>query len=257
MKVSSFCLLSATLAVASAAVLPRQQLANVYTSCAVEGSVALTFDDGPYIWNKEIVDTLNDAGAKGTFFVNGYNYACIYDDDSITRLQYALASGHQVASHTWNHGHLPTYTQDQLQTQFSLTNDALLKTCGILPAFFRPPYGEYSDLVREVAAQYGLGLVNWDTDSGDSVGATVEQSEGVYTDLANRHPSTILVLNHETYQTTAEQVLPFALDALKKAGYTNFVTVAECLGMEPYQQKTQPGSRDDTWTCAGTPAPGS
>lgn len=33
-------------------------------------------DDGPYKWNSKIVDTLNAAGAKGTFFVNGNNCEC-------------------------------------------------------------------------------------------------------------------------------------------------------------------------------------
>ena len=74
-----------------------------------------------------------------------------------------------------------------------------MRILGVKPAFLRPPYGNYNDLVREVAFIRGQKLVIWDFDSGDSVGATPAQSDQAYTNLANRHPSTILALNHEVY----------------------------------------------------------
>jgi peptidoglycan/xylan/chitin deacetylase (PgdA/CDA1 family) len=35
--------------------------------------VAVTFDSGPYIYEKDVVHTLDNAGVKGTFFVNFNN----------------------------------------------------------------------------------------------------------------------------------------------------------------------------------------
>jgi len=255
MKASTLSYLSATLAVVSASVIPRQT-ANVITSCTVPGTVALTFDDGPYTWHKEIVDTLDAAGAKGTFFMNGYNYDCIYSEDAVDRINYSYSRGHQIASHTWNHRHLATLDQDTLEQQFALSDTAFSKILGVVPTFFRPPYGEYNDLVQQTAANHGQNVIIWDLDTGDSTGATAEQSEQAYDTALASSPSSILTLNHETYQTTAEQVLPYAITALKAKGYTNFVTVAQCLGIsEMYQKVTQPGTRDDTWTCDGTPTP--
>jgi len=46
----------------------KRALAQVYYSCNNPNEVALTFDDGPYIYEQTVVDTLNAAGAKGTFF---------------------------------------------------------------------------------------------------------------------------------------------------------------------------------------------
>ena len=65
------------------------------------------------------------------------------------------------------------------------------------------PYGNYNDLVRQVSFQRNQSLVLWDFDSGDSTGATAQQSKNAYQQLANQHPSNVLALNHETYQTTA------------------------------------------------------
>jgi peptidoglycan/xylan/chitin deacetylase (PgdA/CDA1 family) len=36
------------------------------------GKVALTFDDGPYIWTHDLLDLLDRYGAKATFFISEY-----------------------------------------------------------------------------------------------------------------------------------------------------------------------------------------
>ena len=91
----------------------RQGLAAVYSSCTTPNTVALTFDDGPYIYEGEIVNTLNNAGVKATFFVNGNNWDCIYDDNVVSSLKAAHAAGHLIGSHTWSHADLTTLSWDQ------------------------------------------------------------------------------------------------------------------------------------------------
>ncbi|KAG8753483.1 Carbohydrate esterase 4 protein, partial [Ceratobasidium sp. 423] len=235
--------------------------ASVVTKCTEPNTVAITFDDGPYNWTMELVDLLDKYGAKGTFFVNGNNYGCIYSEENAKRLNYLIEKGHQLASHTWAHQHLPQLTGDSLNQEFTKTNEAIKKITGRTPAFMRPPYGEYNDEVVEKAANNGqtgmflealespqqlndiTPVVIWDFDSGDSVGATVEQSKKNYDNILDQHPGSILTLNHETIETTAHQVIPYALKQIKAKGY-KMVTVAECLGREPYQAATSPSARD-------------
>jgi len=38
---------------------------------------------------------------------------CIYDEENVERVQNVLKSGHQVASHTWTHPHLPDLSYEQ------------------------------------------------------------------------------------------------------------------------------------------------
>jgi peptidoglycan/xylan/chitin deacetylase (PgdA/CDA1 family) len=45
---------------------------TIYTACTTPGVVALTFDDGPYIYTQSIVDQLTAAGQRATFFQNGW-----------------------------------------------------------------------------------------------------------------------------------------------------------------------------------------
>jgi len=80
-------------------------------------------------------------------------------------------------------------------------------------------YGEYNDQVLEVAGQRGQTVVTWDFEyvvfllllfitfvidnslhsSGDSVGATVAESNQRYDDVTKDHPNTLLTLNHEVH----------------------------------------------------------
>ncbi|KAG8688380.1 Carbohydrate esterase 4 protein [Ceratobasidium sp. 394] len=226
----------------------QRRAPGVITSCTVPNTAALTFDDGPYKWNREVVDTLSSKGARGTFFVNGNNYDCIYNGDNPDHLRYAYDQGHQIASHTWAHLHLPSLSSSKMESEFSRTNDAIQKITGAVPAFVRPPYGDFNQAVLTTASQFGQTVVTWDFDSGDSAGKSAAASEAAYQELMDRHPNNILTLNHETYSSTVNDLLPHAIDTLQQAGY-NLVTVAECLGMDPYLSTGAPSEPDGSWTC--------
>ncbi|KAF8954967.1 carbohydrate esterase family 4 protein [Flammula alnicola] len=225
--------------------LDRRALATVYSRCTVPNTVALTFDDGP---GYDIVKELDAAGAKGTFFFNGNNYECIYNADEVKRVKYAYSHGHQLASHTWAHLDLTTLSWDKIHDEMWRVELALLRITGAYPAFMRPPYGNYNDLVRSASAIRGQSLVLWDFDSQDSLGASVQTSENLYTSTIKKHPSTLLALNHEPLETTTHQVLPFAIQKLQAAGY-KLVTLAECLGKNPYQSVVAPSNPDSNWHC--------
>jgi len=231
-----------------AAATQKRALANVVTQCSKPNQVALTFDDGPFVYIYDISKALVAAGAKGTFFFNGDNYGCIYTDDNIKRVKYAYNKGHQVASHTWSHKDLATLTWDQVHDEMWRLEEALIRILGVYPAFMRPPYGSYNDNVRAASAVRGQTIVNWDLDSGDSTGLSPDASKAIYDQAISHHPSSILALNHETHETTAHQVVPYIIQKLQSAGY-ELVTVAECLGMEPYQWTTTPSVKDDSWHC--------
>jgi len=225
----------------------RDPLAQVITKCTKPGTAALTFDDGPYSYIYNISHALVNAGAKGTFWFNGNNWRCIYTEESVKRVQYAYSKGHMIGSHTWAHRNLSTLTFDEIHDEMWRTEQAMQRIIGVTPAFMRPPYGEYNDLVRQVAYQRGQKLVTWDFDNGDSTGSTPAQSMAAYDAVAKKHPSTILALNHEVFANTAHVVVPHAIKTLQAAGY-KLVTVAECLGgVQPYQSVGKP--QTGSWTC--------
>ncbi|KAJ6577583.1 carbohydrate esterase family 4 protein [Mycena capillaripes] len=237
-----------TALIAAARPLDDAPLATVYSKCVVNKTVALTFDDGPYIYQRNLSDLLTQYNAKGTFFVNGNNYGCIYDKDVVQNLQHTYNAGHQICSHTWSHPDLKKLNADQIGTEIQRLDVALKAILGIRTPFLRPPYGNYNKLVRQVAPNYSKSLVIWDFDSGDSVGKSWNQSEALYNKTISKLPQNLLPLNHETEVNTTRFVVPWVIPRLQSAGY-KLVTLAECLGLEPYLSVEPSGERDDTWKC--------
>ncbi|TEB33520.1 glycoside hydrolase/deacetylase [Coprinellus micaceus] len=150
------------------------------------------------------------------------------------RVKYAYDAGHQVASHTWNHLHLNTLNQHQLHVQFWLVEEAIYRITGAYPAYTRPPFGEYNQLVQEVA---------------DAAGATGDQSLRSYNSLIASRPASILTLNHEITPSTP-RILPDVIRDLQAAGY-RLTTLADCLGEPAYQWVDEPQERTEEWTCRG------
>nr|ADX07295.1 putative chitin deacetylase [Flammulina velutipes] len=190
------------------------------------------------------LNALTSRGAKGTFFFN----QCIYDQGAIDQIKYAYNAGHQVASHTWGHKDLTSLTWDQIHDEMWRVELALQRIVGVQPAFMRPPYGNYDDEVLYASYIRGQKVVIWDFDSGDSVGASAAESKERYRTTSLNRPSTLLALNHETIESTAHDVIPYAIDRLQSAGY-RLVTVAECLGEQPYQWTGAPQTPTSDWRC--------
>ncbi|KAJ7587341.1 carbohydrate esterase family 4 protein [Mycena floridula] len=227
--------------------------ANVISACKAPKTVALTFDDGPYIYLPSITKMLDDAGAKGTFFFNGDNYGCIYSQENMANIKAAFKSGHQVASHSWSHPDFQTLTPAQMMPELTKMNTAFKRILGVVPAYFRPPYGNYNDDTRRAAKAQNQTLVIWDFDAGDADDQTPKQSIARYNQSINKQkPQTLLALNHEVKEETANEVLPYALAQLKKNNW-KMVTVAECLGGTPdsaYQYIGKPATFNaGTWKC--------
>ncbi|TEB33634.1 carbohydrate esterase family 4 protein [Coprinellus micaceus] len=230
-----------------------QARGRLVTQCTVPGTVGMTFDDGPHVYTKEIVDLLKSYNATATFFLAGSNYDCIYSEAAVSRVKYAYDSGMHLASHAWSHGNLaemdpPAIHDEMYRIEPRNPTEALLKIVGVSPAFMRPPYGSYNQYVLDAAYLRGQAVVLWDFDSGDSTGATPDDSIRSYEDSIRKRPSTILALNHDTYESTAHQVIPDVLPNLKAAGY-QIVDVAACLGQVKYQEVGEPSPRDSTWHC--------
>ncbi|KAF2199520.1 glycoside hydrolase/deacetylase [Delitschia confertaspora ATCC 74209] len=200
---------------------------QVITKCSTTGTLALAFDDGPYQYTQKLVDTLNAAGAKGTFFVTGTLYGCIYNQK--TALQNAYNSGHQIASHTWTHpSNFGSLSTADLTSQMQKLETALVNIIGKKPTYMRPPYLATGSNVLSTMKTLGYRVITDDIDSGDWNNNTPQQSEALFTKAGaggNGH----IPLMHETYATTVNTLVPWLIN-WAKTNNLRIVTVAECLG---------------------------
>ncbi|KAA1085341.1 hypothetical protein PGT21_003935 [Puccinia graminis f. sp. tritici] len=234
-----------------------QSAFKVYNTCKLSKSFSLTFDDGPTEYSAKLDKTLEKANLRGTFFINGNNFGCIYDHSEV--LVERFKKGHLIGSHTWSHVHLTEGTYEQINHQIELIERAMIKILGVKPLYFRPPYGEYNDDVIKVLKKRGYkGLILWSEDSQDSLTSPPSPHEMIKT--YQTYSDKTIVLSHETHPFMIDEVVPGVIPKLKSKGF-KLLPVADCLelGSTPndwYEVVKMPGSKDESWTCDGTPAPG-
>ena len=204
---------SATASPAPATAAP-QPAASV--DCSTLKCVALTFDDGPSNLTAGILDTLDAAGVKATFFELGPS-AKAYP--AIVRRQ--QADGMAIGSHSVRHQEFTKLTRAQQVAEAKGGADRIAAAGVPRPTLFRPPYGAYDANTRTL----GVPIILWDVDSldwknKDAAATTALVLQGV-------RPGSI-VLMHDIWPSTA-QALPGIIARLKADGYT-LVTVPQLLG---------------------------
>lgn len=209
----------------------------VIEHCTVPRVVALTFDDGPYAYSSQILDLLDKHHAKATFFVNGDNWSNGINDPSSpwpAILKRMLRSGHQIGSHTWSHVDLSTASPSQRRDQVHKLEKVLNRVIGKAPTYLRPPFGSCSRQCLRDIESMGYHVVNFDLDTKDYLynqPDAIEASKDIFSSAlrAGGRRASFLVLSHETLEQTAEALVPYMLEQIRRRGY-RAVTVGECLG---------------------------
>ncbi|KAF4978811.1 hypothetical protein FZEAL_4878 [Fusarium zealandicum] len=199
----------------------------VIRQCSRPGVIALAYDDGPGQYTSQLLDILNKANAKATFFWTGTLYGCVYG--SSAAIKAAFNSGHQIASHSWTHpqnfGSLGTA---QLTEEMRRFEQAMVNIIGKKPAYMRPPYLATGGNVLPTMKSLGYKVITNDVDSGDWNGQSAQQSQQKFQQAGtggNGH----IPLMHETYASTVQTLTPWLINWAKQNNL-KLVTVAECLG---------------------------
>ncbi|KAI8052026.1 hypothetical protein BDF22DRAFT_689618 [Syncephalis plumigaleata] len=161
--------------------------------------VALTFDDGPGLNTREIVDELNRHGVKATFFVDGLEADQPWSDTDKENLKYTYQHGHQIASHTYTHADLPKLNEGQITKEMNDISNAINEVIGVRPTFMRPPYGNLSQAVLNTLKKLGYYVVTWNADTNDwrhphDTNASIQEFKKEF----NKSPgSSFISLEHE------------------------------------------------------------
>lgn len=200
-------------------VIGDQRLGPVRLECSSE-EVWLTFDDGPGPQTLQIVETLNRAGCRATFFFIGEQLAAY---SQLEELRMALVEGgHSVANHSYTHPSFLWQSDDSAFGQMKRTQELL---CAHFPELtlplFRPPFGYRKASTFRQATRLGLELIGWSVNSLDFLNSPPER-------LLERLKASVkpgsVVLFHDGREgrETTLSALPALLDWLKARGYQTY-----------------------------------
>lgn len=183
----------------------------------------LTFDAGYANENVEkILDTLNEKGVKGSFFLNGGIFK--FESDVVKRIS---NEGHLVCNHTENHKNLSKITDfEQYKYEVEKIAERYKELCGKeIAKFLRPPEGEISKTAMEYNNKLGYKTVFWSIAYADWDNNNQMSAEKAIKTVIERTHNGAIVLLHPTSKTNAE-ILGTLIDKWREMGYS-FKTLDE------------------------------
>ena len=214
-----------TAAVTSVGTKAQQRLVPIYRVARDDNKIAVTFD---VAWENsntaELINILDEYDAKATFFVTG-DFCDRHPDDVETFHK----AGHEIGNHSDAHPHVAKIGVNDLINDTRECSRKIKMLTGEEPAVYRAPYGEYNDNMLTTIDGMGLKTIQWDADSIDWDGATVEDIEKRI--IKNTKSGSILLFHNDLENTT--MALPVILKQLKNSGF-EFVTVSDLIYSENY-----------------------
>jgi peptidoglycan/xylan/chitin deacetylase (PgdA/CDA1 family) len=173
-----------------------------------KGYVALSFDDGPSQYTKQIVDILQEHGVAANFLFIGQN-AKHYPAE----VSYADEHGMPVGSHSWDHSDMTRNSGEENRKNLELASRELELNMESAVTIFRPPYGAVNDELAAEAGRQHMKLLLWNRDPEDWKADNAEQ---VLRYFQKTDPSGGIYLLHEKSLTV--EALPEIIEYLKAKG---------------------------------------
>ena len=178
--------------------------------------VALTFDDGPSgRYTRHLLEGLRERDVKATFLLCGYRVA---QYPELT--EQLFREGHEIGYHGYSHSTMSTMSRRDIARELADTAAILPENC--VPVFLRPPGGQTSDAVLQVAKARQLAILSWSVDPRDWA---TRDPVAVESAVLGKVRDGDIILLHDMTDSSVQASLEI-IDRLTEEGF-RFVTVSE------------------------------
>lgn len=190
-----------------------------------DNKIAISFDCA---WGvdstDEILKCLTEKKVRATFFTVQF-WAEKYPE----YLKKIDEAGNEVGTHSATHSYMSKLSESEIRKEFETSCAAIEKVTGKKVTLFRPPYGDYDDLLIDTSNAMGIYPIQWDVDSLDWKDLSASD---IASRIVTRTKSGSIILCHNNGLHTAE-ALPIVIDKLRANGY-EFVPIGELIYRENY-----------------------
>ncbi|CAH7667156.1 expressed protein [Phakopsora pachyrhizi] len=136
-----------------------------------KGVMGISFDDGPRIENDKLTKALNrflrSNQQASTHFLIG-SRILDSDRDLLRKVFDQPLKFDHLAVHTWSHPYMTTLSDEKVLGEIGWTIQIIYDYFNLLPAFWRPPYGDVDNRVRAICEHvFGLKTIMWSSDTND------------------------------------------------------------------------------------------
>lgn len=192
----------------------------IYSVDTEEKKISISFDAA---WGdeytKDILDILDKYNVRSTFFLVGF-----WVDKYPEHVKEIYDRGHDVGNHSSNHPYMSKLSEEQMTQELNKTGEKIKSITGEKPILFRPPFGDYNDMVISVCRDNGYYAIQWDVDSLDWKELGVQPVVDRVTRNV-KNGSIVLFHNNAKY---ISQYLPIVIERLQEQGY-EIVPISELI----------------------------
>ena len=202
-----------------------QKRLPIYSVETKDKKIAISFDAA---WGDEftddILDILDEHKIKTTFFLVAF-----WIDKYPDMAKKIHERGHEIGNHSTTHPHMSRLSKEQIANELKTTGDKIEEITGKDPVVFRPPFGDYNNLLIETAEELGYSTIQWDLDSLDWKELGVQP---VVDRITRNVKKGSIVLFHNNAKHVSE-FLPLVLEKLQEQDY-EIVPVSELIYKKDY-----------------------
>ena len=197
----------------------------IYNVSREDNKIAISFDCA---WGVEHTDKIlkNLAAGKvrATFFTVEF-----WAKEHADYLKKISDAGHEIGTHSATHSYMSRLSESEIRAELSSSSEAITAVTGKSVELFRPPFGDYDDLLIDTANAMGLYPIQWDVDSLDWKDLSASD---IAERVVSRVKSGSIILCHNNGLYTAD-ALPIIIDTLHAKGF-EFVPIGELIYRENY-----------------------
>lgn len=221
-------------AIRTVSTLVSTRLVPIYRVDVPTKRMSISFDA---MWGVDHTDDLlrilQENNVKTTFFLGGY-----WVEKYPEYVKKIVEAGHEIGNHTYSHPHLNSLSPQGIQQELQRNHDNIKAITGTDSFLFRPPFGEYSNKVIQVAKELGYYTIQWSIDSLD----WKDVNSGFMVDrILNQAGPGEIVLMHNNGTHTAAAVAQM-LPELKRRGF-EIVPISALIYRDNYYIESHSGTQ--------------
>lgn len=188
--------------------------------------LAITFDCAWGVdYTDKLLEIMEKENVKCTFF--SVKFWTERYSDYVKKID---EKGHEIGTHSATHPYMSRLNKSAIIKELESSSKAISDITGKRVEVFRPPYGDYNDLLIETSLSLNLYPIQWDVDSLDWKDLSAKEIENR---VLSKVQNGSIVLFHNNGLHTSE-ALPNIIKELKNRGY-EFLTVGQLIYRDNYQ----------------------
>lgn len=198
----------------------------IYRVQTDQKKLAISFDCAWGVdYTDELLEIMRSEDVKCTFFMVEF-WAKKYPE-YVKKIDQA---GHEIGTHSATHPYMSKLNKNGIERELTTSKRAIEEITGKTVEVFRPPYGDYNDLLIRTARDLGLYTIQWDVDSLDWKNLSASE---IHNRVVSKVQPGSIVLFHNQGLNTAK-ALKDIITALKEKGFA-FVSIGELIYKNNYK----------------------